>query len=234
MSNHGGRRNLTPSQCAQRRVDSEHEATCRQIDYWNRVIRPPGTDPKPYPERKIVTYAGNTLLDSQRRRAEEDARVQMRVHQIHNVTENRRGNLDRVTMLSENGGSPARDQRGFFARDTPAAQRDPGRLAVAIAALTGVGHSPEDAQRIALRADPTAADDHRAGHVNTGLGTAQLRWNDLVVQETQRRIAAAAARGERLDYIVAFRAAGADLSAQRPDLYREYRADCTDLDDIGG
>lgn len=39
---------------------------------------------------------------------------------------------------------------------------------------------------------------------------------------------------EGLEYIVAYRKAGATLSAQRPDLYAEYRADVVDADDIGG
>lgn len=219
---------VTGIQKTQRRLDSEWEAQCRRIDYENAVIRPPGADRKPYPPRPIAT--NSTLLDTQRRQREiEYPRQQLRNHQIHNVLENRRGHLDIVTMRSENGGSPARDARGFFARDTAAPQRDPNRLDAAVAALVSVGHSLDDARRIALREDPTAADDHRAGRVNTMRGSAQLRWADLVEQEARRLMAA-----EGLEYIVAYRKAGATLSAQRPDLYAEYRADVVDADDIGG
>jgi hypothetical protein len=169
---------VTGIQKTQRRLDSEWEAECRRIDYWNAVIRPPGADRKAHPPRPVAT--NGTLLDTQRRQREiEYPRQQLRVHQVHNVLENARGNLDRPTMLSENGGSPARDARGFLLRDATGSQRDPHRLDAAIAALTSVGHSLEDARRIALRHDPTAADDHRAGRVSTTRGTAQLRWADI-------------------------------------------------------
>lgn len=164
----------TGIQKTQQRLDSEWQAECRQIDYWNAVIRPPGAARKPHPPRPIAR--NSTLLDRQRHYAEvEYPRQQLRIHQVHNLKDNRQGNLDTVTMRAENGDAPARDARGFFARDTAAPQRDPQRLSNAIAALESVGYPYQDARRIALRADPTAADDHRAGSVNTTRGTAQLR-----------------------------------------------------------
>jgi hypothetical protein len=127
------------------------------------------------------------------------------------------GHDDSVVQLRDRSATPARDRNRF----------DHG-----VVALTSTGIDPQTARDMVLRADPSAADDHRAVPERND-GSATRRWESLVSDEYRRQREDKVARGVRpgpYDYADAANT----VALRNPDAYRAYRMEQRDLDDIGG
>lgn len=167
MANHGARRNLTPTQCTQRRYDAEHEAAMRK---WKSdcELLPIGMRP-PAPVRKMATFDGHTLLDSQRRQAAENVVAAQRLAANYDSRGAQAGRLDAIPLRDWPQHAASHDAGLIHLRNqqgTAGHAGNPGAFERAVEdEIAASGLSAHEAAGVVLLRQPGLVDPYLAGNM---------------------------------------------------------------------